>query len=66
MEGFGELFSAIGELFGGAAESAGESVVEGVAGGFIDGAREPNETGPGAVYERYLAGAPRALHVNDL
>jgi len=66
MEGFGELFGAIGELFGGAAEFAGENVVEAVAGGFVDAAREGNETGPDAVYERYLAGAPRPLHVNDL
>ena len=65
MEGFGELFGAIGELFGGAAEFAGENVAEAVAGGFVDAARERNDTESDAVYERYLAGAPRVLNVND-
>jgi hypothetical protein len=65
MDSLGGLFSALGELFGGAAEFAGENVAEAVAGGFIEAARERNETESDAVYERYLAGVPRPLNVND-
>ncbi len=66
MEAFGELFGAIAEIFGGVAEVAGETGIEvaaaGVMGAAIDSDDAPDAS---ATYERYLAGAPRALHVND-
>ena len=68
MEGLGELFGAIGELFGGVAEFAGENVIEAVGTGVIAAARGDDDAtaGAGTTFERYLAGAPRALHVNDI
>ncbi|MDQ6943267.1 MAG: hypothetical protein M3169_12240 [Candidatus Eremiobacteraeota bacterium] len=67
MGGFGDLFGALGELFGGVTGAVGEGAVEAVAGGVIEGVRG-GEDAPDvdATYERYLAGAPRALNVNDL
>ncbi len=66
MGGLGDLFGALGQLFGGVSEFAGEGAGEAVAGGFLESARG-DDAAPGvdATYERYLAGAPRALNVND-
>jgi hypothetical protein len=68
MDDFGGLFGAIGRLFGGVVGAVGEGAGEAVAAGFIASADDDDDDAPGesATYERYLAGAPRALNVNDL
>ncbi len=66
MDGLGSLFGAIGELFGGVTEFAGENAVEAVGAGMIEAARDDGDDDTGATYERYLAGGPRTLNVNDL
>lgn len=68
MDAFEGLFGAIGELFGGVASGVGEGAGEAVVGGIVGAATggDDDEADANATYERYLAGAPRALNVNDL
>jgi hypothetical protein len=62
-----ELFGAIGRLIGGVAGAVGEGGGEAVVAGFVEAAADDDDQpGASATYERYLAGAPRALNVNDL
>jgi len=67
MGGFGDLLGGLaGMLFGGAAEGAGESVVEAGLGAL--GIRDGDDDAPNAVtgeVDRYLTGAPRVLGIND-
>ncbi len=70
MAGFGDLLGGLGDLIGGlvgaAAEGAPEAVVAAgfeVLSGNDDGPERSERT---ATYARRLAGAPRALNVNDL
>ena len=67
MDGLEGLFGAIGELFGGLADVVGEGGGEAVVANVL-GAATVSDDAPDASagFERYLAGAPRALHVNDL
>jgi hypothetical protein len=67
MDGLEGLFGAIGELFGGLADVVGDGAGEAVVANVL-GAATANDDGSGASasFERYLAGAPRALNVNDL
>jgi hypothetical protein len=61
-----ELFGAIGKLIGGFAGAAGEGAGEAVVAGFAEAAGDDDdEPGESATFERYLAGAPRELNVND-
>jgi hypothetical protein len=55
MDGFGELFRGLAELFG---ERAAEGAVESGDGGTGEEARE--------AYVRVLAGARRVLNINDV
>lgn len=70
MGGFGDLLGGLAEaLFGAAGEAgmerAGESVVEAGLGALGIGEDGRAEAPDGAV-DRYLAGAPRALGINDI
>ncbi|HWT05464.1 MAG TPA: hypothetical protein VN224_06885 [Xanthomonadales bacterium] len=65
MDGIEGLFGAIGEMLGGLAGAAAEGAPEAVVAGAV-GAATSDEPGASATFERYLAGAPRALNVNDL
>jgi hypothetical protein len=66
MDDFGGLFGAIGRLFGGVVGAVGEGAGEAVVAGFVESADDDDDApGETATYERYLAGAPRALNVND-
>lgn len=66
MDGFGDLFGGIGDMLG--EVFGGEAGAEGAMGlaSFLspEGRRGRGEAGP-AVYERYLCGGPRKLHIND-
>ena len=68
MGGFGDLFGALGDLFGGVTAGAGEKGFEAAASvaGALNGDDDDDEAGADATYERYLAGGPRPLNVNDL
>jgi hypothetical protein len=61
-----ELFGAIGRLIGGVAGAVGEGAGEAVVAGVVESAAGGDDDGPDATYERYLAGAPRELNINDL
>ena len=61
-----ELFGAIGRLIGGVAGAVGEGAGEAVVGGIVEAASGRDEDASDATYERYLAGAPRELNINDL
>lgn len=60
MDSFGDFFGGLGELFG------GEAAAEGAMGAaeLLSDGRKRGETQP-IVYERYLCGGPRELHIND-
>ena len=61
-----ELFGVIGRLIGGVAGAVGEGAGEAIVGGVVEAASDGDAPDASATYERYLAGAPRALNVNDL
>jgi len=65
MGGFDGLFGAIGELLGGLAGAGGEGAGEAIAGGVVEAVTDKDEAGADATFERYLAGAPRVLNIND-
>ena len=66
MDGIEGLFGAIGEMLGGLTGAAAEGAPEAVVG--RSRRRGDRRTKPtlSATVGRYLAGAPRALNVNDL
>ncbi len=69
MGGFGDLFGSLGDLLGGlgdvVGERASEAVIEAGVGAFggDSGRASYDQT---ATVDRRLAGAPRALNVNDI
>jgi hypothetical protein len=64
MESFGELFKGVGELFAGLSEVAGEREGAEIAAEALAG---DGEDGPAAgTVDRYLAGGPRPLNLNDI
>jgi hypothetical protein len=70
MGGLGDLLGGLGDLFGGLGDMAGENVTEtvidaafGALGGGDRGRAESDRT---ATVDRRLAGAPRALNINDI
>ena len=65
MEGFGELFGAIGEFFGGVSEAA-EGGVELGAAALASGSESGGDDEAPTTYSRHLTGAPRPLNINDL
>ena len=64
MEGFGELFGAIGEFFGGVTEAAEGGVEVGAAVIAASSADGDGDVVP--TYSRHLTGAPRPLNINDI
>jgi hypothetical protein len=66
MDGLGDLFGSLGEMFGGlvefGADRAGEAMIEGTVGAFVGGGAEGDAT---ATVGRVLAGRKRDLNVND-
>jgi len=65
MDGFGDFF---GNLIGGLSEAGGDAVVPWAGGGYDSSMPEAGQGGQVAdeSYERYLAGGPRDLNINDL
>jgi hypothetical protein len=65
MDGFGDMLGGLGDLIGGI--FGGEAGVEGAMGlaEFLSPEGREREAAPYIVYERYLCGAPRQLHIND-
>jgi|GEM_PF-1815241 len=67
MDSFGDF---LGSLFEGVGDVAGEAVIAAaVDGGYERAMPGAGEGGPGdasGTYERYLAGGPRDLNINDL
>jgi hypothetical protein len=58
---FGGLGEVIGEIFGGEAGAEGALGL----GAFLSGEKGRRGEGAPIVYERYLCGGPRKLHIND-
>jgi hypothetical protein len=66
MDGLGDILGGLGDMLGGVfGTDAGTEGAMGLAELLAPEAqRERREAGP-VVYERYLCGGPRTLHVND-